>query len=331
MGRKNKIALWITSLILSLIILFVLGGSIYLIDFSLCPTHNKGRDYTLQYAIMRGRYPWMVSWLDSLQHVKALRDTFVVMSNVEKGLLSDDSTRLHALIIEAPRKTPRTAVLVPGYTDNAVDMLHFACFYNQEMRMNVLIPDLHANGKSGGTVMQMGWNDRHDVLRWAAIADLLFKDDTTGHARIVIHGWSMGGATTMNVSGEDTPAYIKCFIEDCGYTSVWDEFSYELDRMFGLSDFPLLYSASALSKAGYGWSFGEASPLRQVAKCRKPMLFIHGGNDTFVPTRMIYPLYAAKPAPKEMVIFHGSTHARSFKDHRSHYSCWVKAFLLKYL
>ena len=101
--------------------------------------------------------------------------------------------------------------------------------------------------------------------------------------------------------------------------------------MFGLSDFPLLYSASALCKIAFGWSFGEASPLKQVAQCHKPMLLIHGGNDTFVPTRMIYPLYAAKPAPKMMVVFHGSKHAKSFKDHRELYSRWVKRFLERYL
>ncbi len=330
MKKCNKIISWIVGIILGLLIISILGGSIYLLSYALFPAKNKGRDYTAQYRLMRKRYPWAVSWMDSVQRTKALRDTFVVMKNEQTGLLLADSTRLHALIIPAPKKDPRTVVLVPGYTDNAVDMLHFACFYNRELGMNVVIPELHANGKSGGEAMQMGWNDRHDVLRWASIADSLFRD-ATGHARIVIYGWSMGGATTMNVSGMDTPSYIKCFIEDCGYTSAWDEFSYELTETFGLSDFPLLYSASALCKIAFGWSFGEASPLKQVAQCHKPMLLIHGGNDTFVPTRMIYPLYAAKPAPKMMVVFHGSKHAKSFKDHRELYSRWVKRFLERYL
>lgn len=29
----------------------------------------------------------------------------------------------------------------------------------------------------------------------------------------------------MMVSGEKQQPYVKCFVEDCGYTSVWDEFS----------------------------------------------------------------------------------------------------------
>ena len=330
MKRNRRLALRLSLTLLVLLMVTIVGGSVYLLSFALHPANNKGRDYARQYAMMRYRYPWMESWLDSVITHKALRDTFVTMANARTGLFLADSTRLHALYVKAPRKTALTAIVVHGYTDCAVDMLHFACFYNKELGMNVLLPDLHANGKSGGKAMQMGWNDRDDVLRWAAIADKMFKD-STGHVRMVIHGWSMGGATTMNVAGENTPDYIKCFIEDCGYTSAWDEFSHELDAMFGLPDFPLLYTASALCKIGYGWSFGEASPLRQVAKCRKPMLFIHGGDDDFVPTRMVYPLYAAKPAPKVLVVFHGSAHAKSFSDYRKQYCQWVKSFLEKYL
>lgn len=330
MKSYRKLALRLVGALLVLLVVVIVGGSVYLLSFALHPANNKGRDYAGQYVSMRNCYPWMVSWLDSVTSHKALRDTFVTMANERTGLFLADSTRLHALFVKAPRKTAFTAVVVHGYTDCAVDMLQFACFYNRELGMNVLLPDLHANGKSGGKAMQMGWNDRDDVLRWAEIADKMFRD-STGHARMVVHGWSMGGATTMNVAGENTPDYIKCFIEDCGYTSAWDEFSYELNEMFGLPELPLLYTASVLCKVGYGWSFGEASPLRQVAKCRKPMLFIHGGNDDFVPTRMVYPLYAAKPAPKMLVVFHGSAHAKSFKDYKELYGQWVKTFLHKYL
>ena len=193
MKKCNKIICWVGGIIVVLLIISILGGSIYLLSYALFPAKNKGRDYTAQYRLMRKRYPWAVSWMDSVQRTKALRDTSVVMKNEQTGLLLADSTRLHALIIPAPKKDPRTVVLVPGYTDNAVDMLHFACFYNRELGMNVVIPELHANGKSGGEAMQMGWNDRHDVLRWASIADSLFRD-ATGHARIVTLPLGMNSA-----------------------------------------------------------------------------------------------------------------------------------------
>ena len=132
----------------------------------------------------------------------------------------------------------------------------------------------------------MGWLDREDILRWI---DFILADDP--QAKIVIHGISMGAATTMMTAGEDTPENVKVFIEDCGYTSVWDVFSSELQLRFGLPEFPILYTASGVAKLRAGYTFGEASALRQVENCEKPMLFIHGTADDFIP----YELYNAKP------------------------------------
>ena len=100
-----------------------------------------------------------------------------------------------------------------------------------------------------------------------------------------------------------------------------------MKKRFGLPEFPMLHITSALVKARYGWSFKEASPLNQVAKCRKPMLFIHGSNDKFVPTAMVRPLYEAKPGKKALWIAPGSEHAVSYKDHREEYTRRVADFL----
>ena len=117
------------------------------------------------------------------------------------------------------------------------------------------------------------------------------------------------------------------FVEDCGYTSVWDEFKYELAEEFDLSPFPLLYATSLLCKIKYGWSFGEASPLKQVKKCPYPMLFIHGDNDTFVPSWMVHPLYEAKQGKKSLWITKGTEHARSYKDYPEEYVKMIKGFV----
>ena len=145
----------------------------------------------------------------------------------------------------------------------------------------------------------------------------------------VVHGVSMGAATTMCVSGEKMPECVKNirFIEDCGYTSVWDEFSYELKEQFGLSDFPLMYATSLLCKIKYGWSFGEAASIKQVKKCPYPMLFIHGDEDTFVPSWMVHPLYEAKQGEKELWITKGTEHAKSYGDYREEYVERIKNFI----
>ena len=133
------------------------------------------------------------------------------------------------------------------------------------------------------------------------------------------------------VSGEPQPGYVKCFVEDFGYTNVWDQFSKELKAQFGLPRFPLMYIADRLCRMEYGWGFKEASALKQVARCHLPMFFIHGDKDDYVPTRMVYKLYEAKPEPKELWIVPGADHAHSYLIHTKEYTERVREFTNRYI
>lgn len=305
-----KKTLLLSALILAASAVALLGASAYMLHFSLAPDPNRA-DTDSCYRQLFDAYPETREWVDSLRRVQALRDTFALMPTGE---------RHHALFID--RGAERTAVLIHGWRDCAVKFLWLARLYERELGCNVVMPELHACGESEGRYIQMGWKDRLDVKHWMA----LFKADT-----MAVHGVSMGAATAMMLSGEDMPEGIRDlrFVADCGYTSVWDEFAGEMKAQFGLPSFPLMYSSSLLCKALCGWSFGEASALRQVERCPYPMLFIHGGSDTFVPTEMVYRLYEAKPEPKALWVAPGSGHACSYRDNKEEYTQRVRAFLTR--
>ncbi|MEG2574169.1 MAG: alpha/beta hydrolase, partial [Bacteroides sp.] len=61
------------------------------------------------------------------------------------------------------------------------------------------------------------------------------------------------------------------------------------------------------------------------------LLFIHGSADTYVPTWMVYPLYEAKPVPKELWIVPNAIHAMSYRDDTTKYVAKVKSFVEKYI
>ena len=241
--------------------------------------------------------------------------------------LGQDGEVLHARYVAAREKTAKTAVIVHGYTDNSIRMLMIGYMYHNDLGFNILLPDLHHHGHSGGRAVRMGWKDRLDVLRWMDVANEVFG----GATEMVVHGISMGAATTMMVSGEEQQPYVKCFVEDCGYTSVWDQFAKELKEDYGLPAFPLLHVASRLCAWRYGWNFREASALEQVRKCRLPMLFIHGDADDYVPTWMVYPLYEAKAGDKELWVVSGAAHAKSYRDNREEYTERVRRFVGRYI
>jgi len=305
----------IIAVIIAIFLIAVVGGSFYMLDFSLSPDEERA-DTALAFKQLKENHPEVIPWIDSLKACHALRDTFVTMPSGE---------RHHAYFVRNDSSS-QTAIVIHGWRDRAIKFMHIARIYHQLLGYNVLMPDLHAHGLSEGEAVGMGWNDRKDILHWLSVARELF-----GYEQLVIHGVSMGAATTMNVSGETMPEGLKSihFVEDCGYTSVWDEFSYQMKEMFGLPDFPLMYSTSRLCKLKYGWSFDEASPLEQVKKCQYPMLFIHGDADDFVPTFMVHPLYEAKPWPKELWITKGAVHARSYDAYPEEYVEHLRRFLSK--
>lgn len=316
MKRKRFLLACIIAFFILLIILIC--GSQYMIDYSLKPV-NRGKDLKGSWEYMFDKYPYLKPWKDSLQKCNALKDTFIY---------SKDGVKLHSYFIPASEQTKKTALIVHGYTDNAIRMMMIGYMYSEKLGFNILLPDLRYSGLSGGENIQMGWFDRIDVQQWMDITNKIFGDST----QMVLHGISMGAATVIMESGDNPqPYYVKCFVEDCGYTSVWDEFTVQLKDQFGLPSFPILDLASIMCQMELGWNFKEASAINQVKKCKLPMLFIHGADDKFVPTWMVYKLYEAKPEPKELWIVPNTKHAMSYFNYTEEYTDKVKIFVDKYI
>ena len=290
--------------------------SIYMVDFALSPGSNT-TDLKTRMAQL-GKTGEQGCWLDSLVHQNAFRDTFI---------MGYDSMKLHAYYARSAQSTANTAIVIHGYGCNALNMLDLGHMFHHSLGYNILLPDLRYSGKTGGDAFQMGWLDRKDIERWISEAPAMFGDSV----RLVIHGVSMGGATTMMTAGEQLPENVRCFIDDCGYTSVWDQFEKELNVVYKLPAFPILYMASTICSFRYGWNFKEASSVEQVRKCTRPMLFIHGGADDYVPTWMVHELYKAKPEPKELWIPEEAVHANSFNKYPKEYAERVKSFTDKYM
>lgn len=317
MKRRTKRLLWVALALVAVLLAITLGGAFYMVNYALKADHLPEKE---AYASLYDWNPEIRPWVDSLKAAGACRDTFVVING----------NKLHAMMVPAKHPSNKVAVLVHGYKNSCIMMLDYGQIYYEQLGYNLFLPDLYGHGLSEGDHINMGWLDRLDVLAWLPVADAAFRGDSTS-TQMVVHGVSMGAATVMALSGEPLPPSVKCLVEDCGYTGVFDQFKHNLKGEFGLPSFPLLNVASLLTKIKYGWRFGEASMLEQVKKCRLPMLFIHGDNDDFVPTAMVQPLYDAKPQPKELYMGKGSAHAQTLSDHRAEYASMVVEFCNRYI
>ncbi len=208
-----------------------------------------------------------------------------------------------------------------GYTGNRSAMYPYMLPYAQR-GYNILTPDLRAHGESDGTYIGMGWLDRRDIVKWA---DLITERDPK--ARIVLHGVSMGGAAAMMTAGEELPETVAAVVEECGYSSVWQIFTDEARYLYHVPPFPILYTASFFSKLRAGYSFKEASALSQIEKTDLPVLFIHGTEDNFVHTEVVYELYEACHAEKELYIVQGAGHGDAYYLDPEKYNEAVFGFL----
>lgn len=61
------------------------------------------------------------------------------------------------------------------------------------------------------------------------------------------------------------------------------------------------------------------------------MMFIHGSNDTYVPTDMVYQVFEACPTEKELLVIEGAAHAASADVDPELYWNSVTAFLNRFL
>lgn len=226
-------------------------------------------------------------------------------------------------------KSDKTAILLHGFMSDGDSMAGFAkMFY--DFGYNILLPDARAHGRSSGKYIGYGWVEKADIVEW--IKQVIIKKGSK--QKIVVMGQSMGGATTMMVSGMKLPKQVKAFIEDCGYSNAKEEITYQAQNAVGLPEAvckPLVEVISGMNKVKNGFFLGEASSIKQLKKNTRPFLFIHGKKDQVVPSKMIYKNYAATTAPKDLWVTPLAKHAESYPLYKKEYRKRVKDFLEKYV
>ena len=216
------------------------------------------------------------------------------------------------------------AVVCHGYIGRPADMAKYAYHFAQ-LGMDVLMPAARGHERNvDAGLIQMGWGDARDLVGW--VADIVERDPD---AKILLFGTSMGGAEVMMASGMDGLAEnVRLIVEDCGYTSVWDEFELQLGNVFGLPSFPVLNAADLVCQLRAGYAFEAASAVESLRQARVPMLFIHGDADEFVPFSMLDECYeACASAVKERLVVEGAGHGLSASTDPELYWETVDAFI----
>ena len=253
--------------------------------------------------------------------------SFLAADAIEENYLSasEDGLKLYSRSKTNP-DSDVWVILAHGYSGDGLTMGSYAeKFY--EMGLSILVPDMRGHGKSEGSYRGMGWHDSLDIIDWT-----YYINDSYPDSEIVLFGVSMGAATVMMSSGEALPGNVKAIVEDCGYSSIYEEFKYQLKELYKLPSFPVLNLAGVVTQLRAGYNFmNEGDSVSQVAKSVTPILFIHGAKDDFVPASMLDKVYEATGAEREKLIVEGAGHAMSADHSPELYWQTVRQFLNKHL
>lgn len=313
MNKKKKIILTIS--ILLLIVILGVGGLVgnYFYNLALNPFTSKDMIFGDDDDDTSLEVEADVNWL--------IKDS----NYIDTYITSSDNLKLHAYEVKNENKTDKWAIVVHGYTSEG-KLLSSKAKHLYNMGYNVLVPDLRSHGTSEGNYIGMGWHDRLDIIDWI---NYIVKNNPK--SEIALHGTSMGSATVLMVSGENLPSNVKAIVADCGYTSVYDEFSYQLKQLFNLPAFPIMNFSDVVTHIRAGYCLNDASAINQVKKSTTPILYIHGDKDDFVPYYMMDELYNATNSEKEKLTIEGGEHANSDLVNPKLYWSTVNSFLEKYI
>ena len=183
-----------------------------------------------------------------------------------------------------------------------------------------------ASEGSEGNVISFGINERKDCHAWIDFMIQRFGPDV----KIILTGISMGAATVMMAAGDPLPPNVVGVLADCGYSSSKDIIQLVIGKM-GLPA-KLAYPFVKLSARLFGhFDLEETSPVEAMARCKLPVIFIHGDADDFVPAYMSKENYDACAGPRKLVLVPGAGHGLSCLVAPEQYLQELRAFFAPYL
>lgn len=309
--------IFIVAILLIWSLIWIIGNIFYNLALNLKSNKDK---------IFKSKYNKIEKVVENEEEIICRKEWLDNCKKEDKYILSFDDLKLHAVEIKNENKSNIYVIICHGYTGSINDMYKYGYqFYKKGY--NLLLLDLRGHGKSEGSYIGMGYHDRLDVKKW--IEYLIANNGE--EIEIVLYGVSMGAATVMFTAGENMLSNVKAVIEDCGYTSIWDEFKYQIKMIYKLPVFPILNFASIVTKIKAGFFLEEGNIIKRLEKSKIPMMFIHGKLDKYVPFEMLDKLYESYNGEKDKLVVENAAHSGSEKILKEKYWERVFLFLEKYI
>lgn len=253
------------------------------------------------------------------------RERYEALEKQEVVITSFDGLRLCGDAVERHPGSKRWVIVVHGYTGSRAFSTQFIDMFVEE-GCNVLLIDQRRHGRSEGRFTTYGYYEKYDVQAWVRWLTREYGADIS----IGLHGQSLGGGSVLEYLAIADPQ-VKFVVADCPYSDLTELLRHQLTTLNKIPSIPFLSWVASRIRRKAGFSVEQVSPIRAVRDSRIPVLFIHGTDDNYVPTRMSMEMYEQKPEPKRLLLINGAIHANAYHVDPALYRSEVQSFTRTYI
>jgi RND superfamily putative drug exporter len=224
-----------------------------------------------------------------------------------------------------------TIIISPGYRRGFTDVLGM-CKHLWAAGHNVLAFEYYGHGSVVGVPVTLGYREVNDFL--GAVS---YARQRAPEARIGALGYSMGGAVSIMGSAQ-TPE-VLAVVADSAFASHWSAVEMAVRQTLHLPANTFRKAMKVLRwitdiilgwRAGY--HFHQVEPWREIARLApRPVLLIHGLDDTVVHPADSVRLYEAAGRPKALWHLPGAQHVKGYFSNSVKYTARVIGFFERYL
>jgi len=215
---------------------------------------------------------------------------------------STDQTRLNGWFLPGRPPVKGTILFLHGNGANIGNHIG-AVYWLPDNGYNVFLFDYRGYGNSGGQSTRAG-------VRMDALAALNFirNHPSVNPDKLIIYGQSLGGAIAVDTVASFRQSGIKLLLIESTFSSYRKIAREKLSSFF--MTWPLQWPLSFLVS-------DEMSPIDVISSISpRPLLVIHGNEDSIVGVHHAEELYRTAREPKDLWIIDGGGHINAFSASR---------------
>ena len=192
-----------------------------------------------------------------------------------------------------------TVVLLHGVADSRVSMRGLAQRFLSK-RLDVVVYDSRAHGKSDGEFCTYGFFEKEDLRRVV---------DALPAGPVLLLGTSLGAAVALQAAANHPR------VDGVVAAEVFADLK-TIARHRTPAFIPgwMIASAFRTAEARAAFVVDEVSPVRAARAIRAPVFLIHGAADSSTPPSHSERVLAALHGPKRLVLVDGARHNESLRD-----------------